>query len=90
VDDYYTVYMYKKAYDEMFYPMPGENQWIKTKYDKVDPSVYKILPGSPRKLRTKSLGILVGLGMVELKWGALDARDLGTMQDHVLREREME
>jgi hypothetical protein len=36
VDEWYTVVMYKKAYDEIVYPMPGEDQWVKTNYDHVD------------------------------------------------------
>jgi hypothetical protein len=36
VDEWYTVKMYKKAYDEIVYPMPGEDQWVKTSYDHVN------------------------------------------------------
>jgi hypothetical protein len=38
VDEWYTVEMYKKVYDEIVYPMPGEDQWVKTSYDHVNPS----------------------------------------------------
>ena len=37
VDEWYAVEMYKKAYDEIVYPMPGEDQWVKTHLDHVDP-----------------------------------------------------
>lgn len=53
VDDYYTVNIYKKAYDEILYPMPSEDQWIKTNYDKVEPSMYRIPPSRPKKLRIR-------------------------------------
>jgi len=45
--------MYKKAYDHIVYPMPREDQWIKTGYDHVDPPMYRIQSGRPRRLRTR-------------------------------------
>jgi hypothetical protein len=30
VDDFYSLEMYKKAYEPVIYPMPSEEQWIKT------------------------------------------------------------
>lgn len=53
VDDAYTVEMYKKAYDEIVYPMPGEDHWIKTNYEKIDPPLYRIQPGRPKKVRIR-------------------------------------
>ena len=52
LDDWYTVEMYKKAYDEIVYPMPGEYQWVKTNYNHVDP-LHRIQLGMPRKVRTR-------------------------------------
>ncbi|GLT53725.1 hypothetical protein SLA2020_269780 [Shorea laevis] len=37
VDKCYTLEMYKKAYDPIIYPMPSEEQWIRTKHDKLEP-----------------------------------------------------
>ena len=37
VDEWYIVEMYKKAYDEIVYPMSVEDQWVKTHLDHVDP-----------------------------------------------------
>jgi hypothetical protein len=53
VDDWYTVETYKKAYDEIVYPMPGEDQWVKTNYNNVDPPLRRIQSGRPKKLRTR-------------------------------------
>lgn len=53
VDDCYTVETYKKAYDEIVYPMPGEDQWMHTEHEKLEPPVYRIPPGRPRKVRTR-------------------------------------
>jgi hypothetical protein len=49
VDDWYTVEMYKKAYDKIVYPMPEKDQWVKTSYNHVDP-LRRIQPRRPRKL----------------------------------------
>jgi hypothetical protein len=53
VDEWYTVEMYKKAYDEIVYPMPGEDQWVRTSYEHVNPPLNRIQPGSPRKVRKR-------------------------------------
>ncbi|XP_059435360.1 uncharacterized protein LOC132168246 [Corylus avellana] len=49
VDDWYTIEMYKKAYDDIVYPMPGEDQWVKTNYDQVDPLEVEYNQGGPEK-----------------------------------------
>jgi hypothetical protein len=36
VDGWYTVEMYKKAYDEIVYQISREDQWVKTSYNHVD------------------------------------------------------
>jgi hypothetical protein len=48
-----TVEMYKKAYNAIVYHMPGEDQWIKTNCDHVNPPMIRIQPGRPRRLRTR-------------------------------------
>jgi hypothetical protein len=53
VDDWYTVDMLKKAYNEIVYPMPGEDHWTKTNGEHVDPPMARIQPGRPRKVRTR-------------------------------------
>jgi hypothetical protein len=37
VDDFYSLEMYKKAYEPVIYPMPSEEQWIKTQHDMLEP-----------------------------------------------------
>jgi hypothetical protein len=49
------VEMYKKAYDEIVYPMSGNDYWIKTNYDKVDPPLHRIQFEMPKKVRTRGL-----------------------------------
>jgi hypothetical protein len=53
VDEWYTIEMYKKAYDEIVYPMPGEAQWVRTSGEHVDPPLNRIQPGRPRKVRRR-------------------------------------
>jgi hypothetical protein len=52
VDNWYTVEMNKKAYDEIVYPILGEDQWVKTNYNHVD-SLRRIQSRRPRKVRTR-------------------------------------
>jgi hypothetical protein len=49
----YTVDMLKKAFEPIVYPMPGEEQWIKTNGEHVDPPVVRIQLGRPRVVRTR-------------------------------------
>jgi hypothetical protein len=37
VDDCCSLEMYNKAYDPIIYPMPREEQWLRTKHDKLEP-----------------------------------------------------
>jgi hypothetical protein len=37
----------------MIYPMPCEDQWVRTRQDEVDPYVVRAAPGKPKKLRRK-------------------------------------
>jgi hypothetical protein len=53
VNDWYTVEMYRKVYDEIVYLMPGEDQWIKIGYDHVHLPMYRIQSGRLRRLRTR-------------------------------------
>jgi hypothetical protein len=54
VDECYTVETYKKAYAPIIYPMPSEEQWVKTSHDKLDPPVARVAPGRPKKLRKRA------------------------------------
>lgn len=53
LNPYFSVDMYKKAYDPMIYPMPSEEQWVRTNEDKVEPPVYRPAVGRPKKLRRR-------------------------------------
>jgi zinc finger SWIM domain-containing protein 3 len=53
VDEWYTIEMYKKAYDEIVYSMPGEARWVRTSYEHVDPPLNRIQPVRPRKVRRR-------------------------------------
>lgn len=53
VDDWYIVDMLKKAYNEIVYPMLGEDHWTKTNGEHIDLPMAKIQPGRPRKVRTR-------------------------------------
>jgi hypothetical protein len=50
---YYSVENYKMAYDPMIYPVPSEDQWVRTGQDEVHPPVIRATPGRPKKLRRR-------------------------------------
>jgi hypothetical protein len=54
VDECYTVETYKKAYAPIIYPMPSEEQWVKTSNDKLKPPVARVTPRRPKKLRKRA------------------------------------
>jgi hypothetical protein len=51
--EYYSVEYYKKAYDPMIYPVPSEDQWVRTGQDEVDPPALRASPGRPKRLRRR-------------------------------------
>jgi hypothetical protein len=51
--EYYSVEMYKRAYDLMIFPIPSEEQWVRTNQDVVDPPFVKAALGRPKKLRSR-------------------------------------
>jgi hypothetical protein len=55
VDDFYSLEMYKKAYEPIIYQMPSEEQWIKTQHDMLEPLVARATPGRPKKLRKRGV-----------------------------------
>jgi hypothetical protein len=50
---YYSVENYKKAYDPMIYPVPSEDQWVRTGQDEVDPPIIRPTPGRLKKNRRR-------------------------------------
>jgi hypothetical protein len=50
---YYSVESYKKAYDPMIYPVPSEDQWVRTSQDEVDPPTVRATSGRPKKVRRR-------------------------------------
>jgi hypothetical protein len=50
---YYSVENYRKAYDPMIYPMPSEDQWVRTGQNEVDPPIIRPTPGRPKKIRRR-------------------------------------
>ena len=46
--------MYKKAYALIIYPMPNEEQWIKTIHDKLEPPRGRIALGRSKKQRRRA------------------------------------
>jgi hypothetical protein len=55
VDEYFTVEMYKKAYEPVIYPMPSQEQWIPTQHDKLEPPVSRVALGRPKKVRKRQV-----------------------------------
>jgi hypothetical protein len=55
VDEYYSLERYKKVYAPLIYPMPSEEQWVRTEgHDILEPPRARVSPGRPRKLRRRS------------------------------------
>jgi hypothetical protein len=54
VDDCYSVEKYKKAYEFIVYPMPSEEQWLRTEHEKVEPPKSRLTPGRPKKVRIRA------------------------------------
>jgi hypothetical protein len=54
VDNYYSLEMYKKAYDPIIYTVPNEEQWLKTMHDILEPLKSKLTIGRPRKALVKT------------------------------------
>jgi hypothetical protein len=55
VDEYFTMEMYKKAYEPVIYPMPSQEQWIPTQHDKLEPPVSRVAPGRTKKVRKRQV-----------------------------------
>jgi hypothetical protein len=55
VDPCYSIEMYKKAYAPLIYPMPSEEQSIRTGHDILDPPRPRVVPDKPRKARVRGL-----------------------------------
>jgi len=53
VDPCYSIEMYKKAYAPIIYPMPSEEQWVKTAHDVLDLPRSRLMSGGPRKARVR-------------------------------------
>jgi hypothetical protein len=54
VDEYSTIEVYKKTYAPVIYPMPSEEQWVKTSRDKLEPLRGRITPGRPKRQRKRA------------------------------------
>jgi hypothetical protein len=48
---YFSVEMYKKAYDLMIFLMPSQDQWVRTSQDAIEPPDYRNAPGRPKKIK---------------------------------------
>ncbi|XP_059436479.1 uncharacterized protein LOC132169463 [Corylus avellana] len=53
VDECYTIKRYKKAYVPIIYPMPSEEQWMKTRHDHLEPPRIRVTPRRPMRLRKR-------------------------------------
>ncbi|XP_040998961.1 uncharacterized protein LOC121244794 [Juglans microcarpa x Juglans regia] len=49
VHHYYSVEMWRVAYEPLIYPMPSKDQWLTTKYEKPTAPEVRKQPGSPKK-----------------------------------------
>jgi hypothetical protein len=54
VDHYYSIEIYKKVYAPFIYPVPSEEQWIRTHYSVLEPPRLRVTLGRPRKVRTRA------------------------------------
>ena len=51
--EYFSVEMYTKAYDPMIFPMPSQDQWVRTNQDAIEPPDYIATLGKPKKIRRR-------------------------------------
>jgi hypothetical protein len=54
VDHCYSIEMYKKAYAPIIYPVPSEEQWIRTHHGVLELPRLRVTTGRPRKARTRA------------------------------------
>ncbi|XP_062173746.1 uncharacterized protein LOC133879231 [Alnus glutinosa] len=62
IDDFYSLEMYKKAYEPVLYPMPSEEQRIKTHHDMLEPPVARATPDTKvqEQIRSQHLQFVQG------------------------------
>jgi len=53
VDPCFSIEMYKNAYAPIRYPMPSEEQWVKTVHDVLDPPRSRLMPGRLGKAKVR-------------------------------------
>jgi hypothetical protein len=53
VDAFFKLDTYKKAYAHTIFPVPHEDEWVKTSTPDIDPPAYTIPVGRPKKNRRK-------------------------------------
>lgn len=53
VSDFFKKPMYLEAYNPVVYPVPGEDSWIRTDSDDIDPPVFKVTMGRSQTKRRK-------------------------------------
>ena len=54
IDECYIVERFKKVYASIIYPMPSDEQWMKTQHNHLEPSRSGMQPGRPKKKRTRA------------------------------------
>ena len=48
--EYFSVDMYKKAYDPIIFSKPSQGKWVRTNQDAIEPPVYRAALGRPKKI----------------------------------------
>jgi hypothetical protein len=51
--EYFSVEMYKRAYDPIIFPMTSQDQWVRTNQDAIEPLDYKVALGRPKNIRRR-------------------------------------
>jgi hypothetical protein len=51
--EYFSVEMYKRAYDPMIFPMSSQDQWVRTNQDVIEPPDYRVAPDRPKKIKRR-------------------------------------
>lgn len=55
VHEFYSIYAYNRCYSPIIYPIPSEEQWLKTTADPPIPPRARAQSGRPKKLRKRQV-----------------------------------
>jgi hypothetical protein len=55
LSEYYSKEKYLKVYDNIVYPVPSKDQWLRSNQPKIESPKSRSTPGRPKKLRRRDV-----------------------------------